>query len=90
METLQFPNGTEDGAIMCTNVDIIEDEIYEKEQHFLVRAVGAERNVLIMDAYTVVVIEDNDGKKYCNCVCVCVSTGIFCHLACFSEHAQLF
>ena len=64
MTTLFFPPGSVDGAMDCAMIPIIPDQLYEKDENFTVHVVDVERNVMVLDYYTTVWIEDDDCTSF--------------------------
>lgn len=57
-----FPNGSLDGAILCVDITIIDDECFEKNHTFEFLIASTEENVAITPIQTVtIVIIDNEG-----------------------------
>lgn len=68
---LIFASGTEPfeaGSLMCLNIAIIDDELIEDEERFVVCGCSSQPGVVLLDGgCTDVFVEDNDrGKKRSN------------------------
>lgn len=58
---LSFPAGSNSGVNICTNISVIDDLAFEREEDFLI-CVTSELGVTIDESYALVKITDNDGK----------------------------
>lgn len=57
--TVVFPQGSAAGDVHCMSIMIIDDNILELEEHFVVTA---SREDLFSNSMATVVIQDDDGK----------------------------
>ena len=59
---LFFPAGSEEGAQLCTNITIVDDNVFEQDHSFTVHIDSTEDNVLIAEPrFTTINITDNEG-----------------------------
>lgn len=64
-EGLFFPEGSENGQILCPNITIIDDNNFEKDHTFSVHITSLEANIFTTDVnHTTVLIVDNEGMYY--------------------------
>ena len=61
MLNLSFSPGSVNGDPICTRIAIIDDDAFEKDEHFYVH-IDSEENVVIEEEYAPVYIHDNDGS----------------------------
>lgn len=63
---LIFPSGSQQGAVVCMDIDIIDDEVVEHTETFHVNLTANDTKVQILSfgQQNRVTIYDNDGKTY--------------------------
>lgn len=64
LSSLYFPVGSVDGAMLCLNFSIDDDQIFEKDDNFTIHIGSTEENVNIGPInYTRVLVIDNEGIR---------------------------
>ena len=63
---LFFPAGSEEGALLCTNITILDDDIFEGDHDFSIHINSTSENIQVTEpqSATVFIIDDDGNVTY--------------------------
>jgi hypothetical protein len=62
-ETRSFPINSNNGARVCFNITVLDDNVLEGDQYFIAQLESSENNVVIHTPYIKITIGDNESES---------------------------